>query len=299
MNAIAAAQSRIAATPGWLAGWGRQAFQTFVAAQNILLDLTAQQNALAIGVVRERANMPHWGPRGVFADLADKSVTTITGAGKIWLDLAAGESALLAEGVKDGLRLRPAAGAMTDLARCRVETLIEMYKRVLEVTSEQSHASVESFREGGGLHVAEGVKQVARKGLEAFVDTEKKFLDMAAEQVTVATEGKETRKVPKARAKVLTQLARQGVGKFIDAQKSLLDLAIDQFEPNGKADEEEEAEPKTSFATVTQKSVQNFVTAQKSLLDLAVKPRRAAAAQHREAAARPAKRKAAGKRATA
>lgn len=267
MSAAEAAASR-------LTGWARQGIESFVAAQNILLDLTAQQNALAIGVIRERLGTRRLHPGAVITKMADRGVSTATTAGKILLDLAAGENALAVEGLKEGLRLSARAGAMADLLRDRVDTLVEMQKHVLETAAEQTHRVVEAYQEGKGLDAAGGVVEAVRQSLQAMVKTEKKFLDMAVEQVTIATEaGKEPRKPARDRTKVLAHLAREGVDKFVEAQKKLLDLAITQIETNGKAMMPEgEEEPRTSFAEITQRSVRNIVAAQKSLMDLAIAP---------------------------
>ena len=58
--------------------------------------------------------------------------------------------------------------------------------------------------------------QGARQGIQGFVNTEKKFLDLAAEEVTNATKGGEDgRKLVRERTKVLTEMARDGVEKYI------------------------------------------------------------------------------------
>lgn len=301
MSAFAqVAESRLVAPAGRLMNWTRQGIETFVAAQSILLDLTAQQNALMLGVIRERVITPRLDPVAAVAGMADKAVAGVTSAGKIMLDLAAGESALAVNGVKDVLRLSPVVGTVADVVGHRVDTLLEMYKHVLETAAEQTHAAVESYHEGHGLGVAEHVSQFARRSIEGLIETEKKFLDLVAEEATAVADGeKETRKPARARVKILTQIARDGADQLLDAEKKLFELAISQFDRESKSasQEEVEMEPRTPWAVVTQRGVQNFVTAQKSLLDLAAKPVKA----HRAAAApkarkRPARKAAVSKR---
>ena len=125
--------------------------------------------------------------------------------------------------------------------------------------------------------VGGGVAELARRGIEGFVETEKKFLDLAAQEVAAAsTGGKEGRRAARNQLKILTQLAREGVEKYIDVQKKLLDLAIDQLEFTGEATRERieamRQEVRTSWRELTAKSVWNFMVAQKSLMDLAAKP---------------------------
>jgi len=281
-----------------LAGWARQGVESFMAAQRILLDLTAQQNALMIGMVRERLSKPRVRPGRAMAKMAENGVENLTTAGKILLDLAAGETALVVDGVKNLVPLPVAAGTVANVVRHRVVTFIDMQKRLLDAAAEQTHEVAESYREGKGL-VAAGasVADLARRGVEAFVDTEKKFLDLAARDVTAATKaGKQERKAARDRYKVLTHLARESGEQYIDAQKKLLELAIKQMGDGGEAAggrvEPARKEPRTSWGELTEKSVRNLVAAEKSLMDLVVKPRKAVPAEKKRKAPRPrAKRK--------
>ncbi len=266
-----------------LAGWARQGIESFAAAQKILLDLTAQQNALVIGMLRERLTMPSFKPGDAIAKVADKSVKGLTSSAKILLDLAEGETALAADAVKEGLPLPAFAGTLAEVLRHRVDTFIGLQRRLLDMTTEQTHEVAESFKAGKGLRPVETMTEMARRGIESFVETEKKFLDLAAHEVTAATKaGPAPHKPAKDRVKVLTDLAREGVEKYVDTQKKLMNLAIDQLVPDGehvvKHAEPTHKGPRTPIAEITQKGVQNLVAAQKSLLDLAIKPIKAATA---------------------
>jgi hypothetical protein len=280
MSAAARAEARLHEIQGRSASWARQAVGTFVAAQKILLDLTAQQNAMVIGLVRERLRMPHVNPGPPAARAAVRTVETGSGAGKLLLDLGASETALLAEAVKDGFRLSPVTSAMTNILSHRVDTVIENLKRLIDAVAGQILGALHSYLEGKGLTAEASVADLVRQGILGFVEVEKKFLDLMAEEVNTAVEGThDGRRPARERGRAMTKLARQAVDEFIDTQKKLLDLAISQFEqsaPAAEADEEEEPEKKTSIAELTQRSVQNLVNAQKSLLELAVKPIRTA-----------------------
>ena len=282
MSASAAAQAAFGSVAGQASSWIRQGLESFVAAQKILLDLTAQQNALAIGIMRERLRMPRLHVGSTVVGVANQAVSGVTGAGKILLDLAAGETALLADGLKDVLRLGPAAGAVTDVVRYRAETLIEMQRKLLDAVSEQMSTIAAAYDEGSGMNPADRAGELARRAIEVFVQTEKRFLTLVAEEVNEAANGKEPRKAVRDRSKLLASLAKEGVEKYIAAQKELLDLAIRQFEAGQKAMREREEEPeedeeaRTTFAEWTQKSVKNLIAAEKMLLELAIKPVKAA-----------------------
>lgn len=255
-----------------LAGWARQGIESFAAAQKVLFDLTARQNAVVIGMVQERLSRPGLRPGDMLAPIADKGVETLTAAGKVLLDLAAGETALVADWAKE-----PAVGALSDVVRHRADAFIDMQKRLLDVAAEQTHAIVQSYREGNVRGLGESVAELAKRGIEGLIETEKKFLDSAAHEVTAASKpGKEGKTAARNQLKILTQLAREGVEQYIDVQKKLLDLAIDQLEFTGEASGERiEAirdEVRRSWGELTAKSVWNFVVAQQSLRNLAAKP---------------------------
>jgi hypothetical protein len=270
-------ESQTASPGSFLTGWARQGVQSFVAAQKILMDLASQENALLIGIARERLSKPGFRPDMTLAGLAEKGVENLASAGKILLDLAAGETELAVDGLKEGLRLPLAAGTMAEVVRHRVDTLIELQKSLLDAATEQAHAAAESYRAGERVRAAANVAELARRGIEGFVESEKKFLDLAAQQVSAATKGdKRTHKPPRERMEVLSKVAREGAEKYIDTQKKLLDLAIEQLEETAKNGREHKDTTHKAIAPLwgelTEKSVRNFVNAEKSLLELATKP---------------------------
>jgi hypothetical protein len=266
-----------ASPSGVLTGWARQGVQSFIAAQKILMDLAAQENALLIGMVREGLSKPGGRIGTSVADMAEKGMENLTAAGKILLDLAADETALAVDGLKEGLRLPAPAETLAEVARHRVGTLIEMQKNLLTATAEQAHAAAESYREKGNLAAAAHVAELARRGIEEFVQSEKKFLDLAAQEISAATkEEKRPHKPPRRRLEVLTEVTRESAEKCLHAQKKLFDLAIEQLEQSTNAGRQRQPvarkEGRSPFGELTDKSMKNFVAAEKSLLDLAVKP---------------------------
>jgi len=182
------------------------------------------------------------------------------------------------DGVKEGLRLPVAAGAVAEVARHRVDTFVGMQKHLLDAAAEQTHAMAESFQEGKGVMAGARVVELARRGIEGFVESEKKFLDLAAHEMSAATKGDKPNGKPRERMEVLTKLARQGAEKYIDAQKKLLELAIEELDTARKARGDRKVamrkSPQHSWGELTEKGVKNLVAAEKSLLDLTIKPKR-------------------------
>jgi len=267
----AAASASLAST---LAGWARQGMESFVATQKILLDLTAQQNSLALGFVRERINFSPLRPLTGMVELAGQSLANFVAAQKILLDLAAGENALLQAGIKEGLGLSGVPAALTDAWRDGVNAFVGMQKKFLDMVNNQSQAAITAFKEGKPFE-GKNLGEVARESVENFVHTQKKFLDLVTDVTHAETNGK-ARKGAKPAAQVkLTELAKDGMDKFVDSQKKLLDLATNQIEGAMKAAGElvrPSPEPSTSLGDFARRGIENFINAQKSLLDVAMKP---------------------------
>ncbi|MGA8071890.1 MAG: hypothetical protein WB995_00360 [Candidatus Acidiferrales bacterium] len=275
MNAREKKATRAAPPASLLVGWARQGMGSFMAAQRILLDLAAQENAMLLGMAREQFGKDGIRPAAKLVEMADTGVKNFTAAGKILLDLAAGETEMMVEGVKEVLPLPASAGVVADVVKHRVETLIGLQKELLDAAEEQTRAVAKSVRDGDGMHAMTHAAELARRGMEGFVESEKKFLDLAAHVVTTAAKGsKGNGKAPRDRMKVLTEMVKEGAEKYMAAQKKLLEMTLEQLETMGKA-EHKKMEPKAGksvWADLTEKSVKNVVTAEKSLLELAMKP---------------------------
>jgi len=266
--------TRAAPPASVLVGWARQGMGSFMAAQRILLDLAAQENAMLLGMAREQFGKDGIRPAAKLVEMADTGVKNFTAAGKILLDLAAGETEMMVEGVKEVLPLPASAGVVADVLKHRVETLIGLQKELLHAAEEQTRAVAKSVRDGDGMHAMTHAAELARRGMEGFVESEKKFLDLAAHAVTTAAKGSKGTKAPRDRMKVLTEMVKEGAEKYMGAQKKLLEMTLEQLETMGKAEHKktEPKEGKSVWADLTEKSVKNVVTAEKSLLELAMKP---------------------------
>ncbi len=266
MGAAAQAPAR-ASAPASVRYWTRQSGESIAMAMQIVSDLTAQEVALIVGMLRERMTL--W-PAASTVETAGEIITGMTDAGKVVLDLAADESAVMTDALKEALGLRPSLSALIDLIPRGVGTLVEMHKHLLDLIAGQTREIVDSYTDGKPLMPGMRISKVTRQAIETFIESQKLFLDQVAEQVNIATQGKEAKSTRRERSKVLTQLAREGVEKFIDAQRGLLELAMERLEAGERV--RVKPVPRTTLADMARESVQNFTMAQKSLLDLALKP---------------------------
>ena len=284
-----------------LSGWVQQGTETFFATQRILLDLVMRQNALTINAVKEALSWKRPAPAHTLTELAGEGYLNFISAQRILLNLAQRENELFMTGVRERVGGFGVITAMTDLLRRSVDTFIDMQQHFLSLAARETEAWVDSAKTGEPFQ-GKGVMAVAREAMEQFVRSQKKFLDVLAEQVTKATEGGGEAAVETTE---LTELAKLASESFIEAQKKMLDVASKQVDVNLKtarrAIEMIPEAPHIDFAHLTRETVDSYVTAQKALLDVMTRaPRR-----HENAAPaepeRPARKKAAprGKKAPA
>ena len=131
-----------------LAGWARQGIDSFVAGQKILLDLTAQQNALVIGMLREGTGAsPYCGQERRSPQSLTRVFRTSALLGKILLDLATdrgrvgGESSEGSSTASHGLHV-----PWQSLLRDRLVTFSTLRSACWKPLAEQTHKAAESYR---------------------------------------------------------------------------------------------------------------------------------------------------------
>jgi hypothetical protein len=265
--------------PAMIGDWIRQGAEGIIATQKILLDLAAQQNALALTIIRERFTALPTISLSPLVEFAGKAAENFMAAEKVLLDLASQETNIVHEGFKPGLAGTPVAGVANVVSQS-VDTLIGAQKHFLELAQQETEAALKDYRDKHTIESAH-LTELARGGVKTFVDTQRKFLDIVEQSVT----GKKPAEAPPdpgVKKVDIFEMARQGVDTFIEAQKKLLDLASDQIGANVQLTKDIFAAPGgeqphyTSIADVMRKSADSFVAAQKALMELAAKPERTA-----------------------
>jgi hypothetical protein len=164
---------------------------------------------------------------------------------------------------------------MADLLQRSVETFVHMQEEYLKIAGKQAHAWVESAK-AGKPYQPEHVVDLAREGVEKFVEAQKKLLDVIAEETSKITSGKHANGgVRKIKRTELADLARQATESFMEAQKRLVSLAGKQVNANvktaGKALELLRPFPFLPMSELTREAVKSYVDAQKALMQVMVK----------------------------
>ncbi len=250
-----------------LSGWVQQGVENFFATQRILVDLAVTQNANAINLVRKRFADPAFCPAAILSELAGEGMTNFIEGQKLLLGLVQKEHEIVTNGVKERVSGSTAATAVTELMQRGFDTFVEMQQEFLKMAGKQTHTWLTAVKASKGFD-AEGLVDLARDAMENFVQTQKKFLDVIAEETSKATSGKEPVKVKKTE---LAELAKDATEAFVDAQKKLMDVAGKQVNANlraaGKALNMITPFPFIPIPDLTREGVKNFVTAEKALID--------------------------------
>jgi hypothetical protein len=272
--AESAPQSAYNSIAGLLGDWIRQGTEGFVATQKILLDLAAQQNALALTILRERIGFSTPASKKL-ADFAGQGIKTLMEVQRQMLDVAARQNSILSEGLKPGLADTP-INCLAEVVHQGLDNFITAQKQLLNIIQTHAEGAVNDFGEGKRFETGR-LAELAREGTRNFLESQKKFLDIVEEQLTTKKEPA-AEKAENGKGSVdIFDMAKKSVDSLIEAQQRLLDLASDQVKANAEFARDvfsTEVRP-TTISEVMKKSVDSFVAAQKALLDLASKPRKA------------------------
>lgn len=270
-----------------LAGWLRQGTESFFASQRVLMDLVMRQNARTFTAFQERLVEARNVAGTAATEMAGEGISNFIAAQRVLLNLAQRQNEIITTVVHERAGAWAPVAAVTDLVSRGVDTVIGMQQHFLTMAARQADEWIDATKSGEpfeGIHLT----ALARESMETFVRSQKKFLDVLAEETAHAT-GKGTNgKSNVGRKTELTELARQSAEAYIDAQKKLLDVAAQQLKVNAKTAREAIAAmnplPVETLGELARHTVDGFVESQQALLDLVVKPphhaSKAQAAEH-------------------
>jgi cell fate (sporulation/competence/biofilm development) regulator YlbF (YheA/YmcA/DUF963 family) len=268
---------------GMVGDWIRQGTEGLIATQKILLDLAAQQNALALSIARERLSLIAPFPSKAVVDVTSKTVHNFMEAQQTLLDIAAKENDIVAEGLKPGMENTPIEG-LAEVVHQGLANCIDAQKTFLSFVEAETQDAVKEVGDGKGFDTGH-LSDVAKEGVRTFVKTQKKFLEIIEEEL-LTDETKPKRTAKEKKHIDLFDIAKESVDAYVEAQKRLLDLASDQINVNVRFVKDVFQKPDrdkvTALPDIVKKSVDSFVAAQKALVDLASKPRTAAENSHPE-----------------
>jgi hypothetical protein len=256
-----------------LSGWVTQGVDSFFATQRILLDLAMRQNAGVMNMLRDRLADSKHSPAAVVTEMTGEGISNFLEAQQVLLDLAQRQNHIMMQGVKERIGDSAPAAAMANVLRRTVDTFIDMQQDFLKLATKQTHSWVESAK-SGKPYTGDRFVDLAREGMEKFVQAQKRFLDVIEEETGRVT-GKHHETAKKMKKTEIAHLAKEATDSFLDAQKKLFAVAGRQMDLNVKAitrtREVIKPLPFIPLADVTRQGVKSFVEAQKSLMDVMVK----------------------------
>jgi hypothetical protein len=258
-----------------LAGWLKQGTESFFASQRIL-DLAMRQNAHTISAFQGRLTEARHIAGTAVTEMAGEGIASFIAAQRVLLNLAQREHEILTTVVKERIGGPAPVAALTDLFSRGVDTVIGMKQHLLTLAARQTNEWIDATKSGEPF---EGLQltALARESMETFVRSQKKFLDVLAEETAHAI-GKETngKAHPAAKKTELTELARQSAEAYIDAQKKLLDVATQQLKVNAKTAREAIGAmnplPVETLGELLKHTVAGLVESGQEWLDVMAKP---------------------------
>jgi len=263
-----AAQPRESSFINLLSGWVQQGVENFFATQRIVVDLVMRQNGTVIDVMREKLTAPDFQPVAVAKEFAGEGLANFIEGQKLLLGLAHHESEILATGLKEHVGGFAVTDALVNTFHRSIDAYVEMQMEYLKAAGKQVHERLAAVK-AGEEYEGETLVELARGGLENFVQAQKKFLHVVAEEASKLTGGKEAT-VSKAKKTEMTRLAQDAADTFIDAQKKLMDVAARQIHVSLKtartAAKMLPTVPYRELPDLTREGFRSFVEAEKAVI---------------------------------
>ena len=265
----AAPQAQESSFVNLLSGWVQQGVENFFATQRILVDLAMRQNGTVIDVMREKLTAPDFQPVAVAKEFAGEGLANFIEGQKLLLGLAQRESEILATGMKERVGGFAVTDALMNTIHRSIYTYVEMQLEYLKAAGKQVHERLAAVK-AGEEYEGDTLVELARGGLENFVQAQKKFLHIVAEEASNLTGGKE-KVVSKAKKAEMTHLAQEAADTFIDVQKKLMDVAARQIHVSlktaGTAAKMMPTVPYREIPDLTREGFRSFVEAEKAVIE--------------------------------
>jgi hypothetical protein len=265
----AAPQARESSFINLLSGWVQQGVENFFATQRVLVDLAMRQNGTVIDVLREKLTAPDFQPVAVAKEFAGEGMANFIEGQKLLLSMAQRENEILATGIKERVGGFAVTDALINTIHRSIDAYVEMQLEYLKAAGKQVHERLAAVK-AGEEYEGETLVELARGGLENFVQAQKKFLHVVAEETSKLTGFKEVA-VSKAKKTEMTKLAQEAADTFIDAQKKLMDVAARQIHVTlktaGTAAKMMPSVPYREIPDLTREGFRSFVEAEKAVIE--------------------------------
>jgi hypothetical protein len=166
-----------------------ESLTNFIEAQNVLLDLSKQQNEILMSAVKERIGEGSAGR--ATADLLRRSVDTFIHMQEEYLKIAGKQTHIWVEAARTGEPL-PGRAPLVYLAREGMENFAKAQKQFLDAIAEETAKATGGKRTAIKKIKKTELSKLARQAAELFIDAQEKIVEVARKpmNINVRTAGK-------------------------------------------------------------------------------------------------------------
>jgi hypothetical protein len=197
---------------------------SFMKAQRILLNLAQQENEIVLGGVKERVSASV--PATAATDLVRRTIDTFLDMHREFLKITSKQTVDWLEQAGKG---KYGGTHTVDLMREAMENFVAAQKKFLDVIAQET-TRLTTGKSDKAAKVVKKIKlaKLARDASNAFIEVQKKLLDLAGQQMNVnlkaATRTLEL--LEPFRLLPMTNITGEGVKRFVDAEKAMIHSMI-------------------------------------------------------------------------
>jgi hypothetical protein len=211
-----------------LADLAATGIKNFMTAQQVILDIMAQQNTiLADGLKPGLSGTPAEG----LAEVVHQGLDNFISAQKEFLDIYEAQAEGAVNDFGEGKHFD--TGRLSELARKEMRNFLESQKKFLDIVETQLITKKKSAAE----HVENGSRRVdvfemAKKSVDAFIGAQQRLLDLASDQIENEVKfARDVLSLEKGPTTTMADVVKKSVDSFVAAQKALVDLASKPRKP--------------------------------------------------------------------
>lgn len=174
------------------------------------------------------------------ASFCHKGLERMVEAGKMILDMSAQQNSMALNIVEKAFRIAPKAPGMQmlDAARLGYERAVDVQKKMLDITVEQSAAFAGLFaeRDAAGPKLVTRMADVLQRSFDRAMEAQRITLDAAAQQSRTVTDAvKKQAGVAGTPVEAAAESIQKGVDAFVGGQKDILNAAAKSAEKTASA----------------------------------------------------------------
>jgi hypothetical protein len=190
----------------------------FIEGQKLLLSLVKQEYEIVAHGVKQRVGA--FSPAVAVTDLVQRSLDMFVEMHQDFLKHATKETHAWLAAVKEGKTYDPEG--LVELARDSFDTFVHTQKKFLNLIQEETNKATVG---NGAKHVKKTqLVTLAQQAAEAFIEAQKKLMDVAGKQVTVGLKATgRMMEMVAPEGNPLPEITRAGVKTFVDTEKALID----------------------------------------------------------------------------